>query len=103
LENLPPDSSFVTALRGGIEWTGWNRNSELLASVIDAIQILSWYFVTVNSKKAPKKPDPYPRPGEEKRKEAEDKLPNPLMTALRGEPLERREIGPGAVIPAPKN
>ncbi|TDB90908.1 hypothetical protein E1264_03525 [Actinomadura sp. KC216] len=93
----------MTALRGGAEWIGWNRNSEMLASVIDAIQVLSWYFVTVNSKKTPKKPEPFPRPGDAKRKQDENRLPNPLLAALRGEPLEKQEIGPGAVIPAPKN
>lgn len=100
MEKLPPESSFMTALRGGAEWIGWDRNSDLLAHLIDSVRVLTWYFVSVNSKKAPKKPEPFPRPGEEERKP--ESRPNPLLAALRGEPEEKREIGPGSVIPAPK-
>jgi len=104
LEHLPPDSAFMTALRGGPEWLGWDRNSDILAHVYDAIQHLTWIYASANSKKKPKQPEPFPRPGAEKAKKEKRRLENPLLRALRGEELvDKRELGPGSVIPVPPN
>lgn len=103
VEHLPVDSVTVTALRGGPEFHGWDRQAFLLADLFDAVAHLRHVTLAANSKDPKKVPEPkpYPRPGA-KTKSAE---PDILLSRLRGAdapiytPVE--EVGPGAVIPLP--
>lgn len=59
--NLPRDSATVRAVEG--ERARWGETEHLLAAVIDALHVQAWQFATANSKRKPKRPKPYPRPG----------------------------------------
>lgn len=99
LETLPEDSRLKVALRGGEVYSGWDRHAYILADVVDAIQGLMHIYVAAHTKKTPKAPDPYPRPGVEPKSQVK-KEPNPLLIALKGDQPEQ-ELGPGSVIPLP--
>lgn len=87
IRQLPLDSAFVTAARGGAEYAGWDRHAYLMADLFDAINTLTFVTLRANSDKPKKiKPfDPYPRPGVDSEKEKKANQPNPLLTRLRGE------------------
>lgn len=42
---------------------GWSENTAVLADLIDEIRALKYYVQAQVSRKRPKKPKPYPRPG----------------------------------------
>jgi hypothetical protein len=80
IDHLPPESATKTALRdemsvedwesatgkdGLAEWGSWSREGQLLAMIADRIAQLEWALLAVNSEKgkAPKPPEPLPRPG----------------------------------------
>ena len=46
----------------------WTNESYLLASVVDAVNQNSWLLAAVNSKKKPKRPEAFPRPGTKAKK-----------------------------------
>ena len=98
LERLPAEASFITAIRGGEEYLGWDRHAYMLADLFDAVQTLTHIYTKSHAKKAPKEPDPYPRPGVDASKKRT--LPNPLIAALKGEEVVM-EVGPGSRIPLP--
>lgn len=58
LDNLP--AGAFPALDTSMAWT---TETHLLASVIDALQMLTWVQLAKASKAKPKKPKPFPRPG----------------------------------------
>jgi hypothetical protein len=58
LSNLPPGS-----MRGN-HAGAWTMEAHLLASVVDALNQLTWVQVAKASKKKPKRPQPLRRPGE---------------------------------------
>ena len=99
LESLPQESRLITRLRGGDEYLGWDRHAYILADLVDSIQGLSHLYVTAHTKKKPKEPAPYPRPGIEPESKVK-KEPNPLLIALKED--QREDVpGPGSVIPLP--
>lgn len=59
--HLPRESATVREQVG--EQARWGEAEHLLAVVIDVLQGQAWQFATAHSKKKPKKPKPYPRPG----------------------------------------
>lgn len=67
IENLPEDSAFVVAVRGGREFTGWDTSSYLLACLIDSVNMTTWAVGAQNAKRKPAKPKPLERPGTGKR------------------------------------
>lgn len=94
------DSALHVAIRGGSEYIGWDRHAYMLADLFDAVQFLTHAFVTANSKRKPKAPDPYPRPGERSRVTKKKEV-NPLLMALKGlDPQTAVKAGP-KVVPLP--
>lgn len=60
IENLPRDSAYVRDLQGAHAY--WDESTELLASVLDSVNVLSYYLLRVNGNDADT-PKPFPRPG----------------------------------------
>lgn len=67
VRNLPEDSAFVIAVRGGREHTGWDTVAYLLAALIDSVNMTTWAVRAQNAKRPPHKPKPFERPGQRKR------------------------------------
>lgn len=66
---LPPTSRTVSAYNGITpEAQAWDVNTYMLAHVIDALGAVDWHLVAANSKHAPPKPKPFPRPNLKKKK-----------------------------------
>lgn len=65
---MPLESATSAALRGGDQFRGWSMQTYMLANVVDAIQQNTFAFVSANSKKKPKAPQPVERPSEKKKK-----------------------------------
>lgn len=79
VRQLPPESATATAMRvkAGPDATAdaadagdpaegrWSHEEMLLASAVDAVRRVEWAIIAVNSErgKAPKQPEPMPRPG----------------------------------------
>lgn len=61
VSHLPRESATVRAQVG--EQARWGETEHLLAVVIDVLQAQAWQFASAHSKKKPKRPKPYPRPG----------------------------------------
>jgi hypothetical protein len=68
IHQLPVESRTVAAIQGGPEFRSWTPDTYLLAAVIDAVRENTWAFVSANSKKKPKPPEPVKRPGKAKKK-----------------------------------
>lgn len=66
---LPMESALVRAIRG--EAGLWSPEAEVMASVFDAVQVLSHYTLLANGAK-PDKPVQYPRPGSTTKQEVVD-------------------------------
>lgn len=62
IRQLPPESRTVAALRGGEQFQGWGVDRYLMASIVDAIQQNTYAFISANSKRKPKAPEPVQRP-----------------------------------------
>ncbi|AIG78467.1 Hypothetical protein AJAP_28145 [Amycolatopsis japonica] len=62
LRQLPIESATVAQLRGGPEFRGWGITQYLLADLVDAVQFNTHAFISANSKKKPKPPQPFDRP-----------------------------------------
>jgi len=58
IAGFPPDSATARAIRG--EAARWGLTEQLLASVFDALAVISWQLS--GDKQAPR-PKPMPRPG----------------------------------------
>lgn len=58
---MPRDSAFARTLRGDRAY--WDENTELIASLIDAVERQTFYLLKVNGNDPPQ-PTPVPRPGE---------------------------------------
>ncbi|MBT0771807.1 hypothetical protein KIH74_22895 [Kineosporia sp. J2-2] len=78
MDRLPPESHFKTDARDAMDpavyrealgpaesWGRWSSSDHLAAAQVDALRRIEWLLATVNSEKgkAPKHPDPVPRPG----------------------------------------
>lgn len=61
IRTLPANSRLVAAMRGGGQFRGWDVDRYLLASILDAIQGLTYVTAKQNGGKA-KKPEPTYRP-----------------------------------------
>lgn len=100
VEHLPIDSALAAALRGGPAFHGWDRHSYLLADIYDALSLLSFITLKVNSQnpRRVEKPESYPRPDQEAKKKEDDIL----LRRLRGEKdPEPTEAVRGHLIPLP--
>lgn len=62
----------------------WTIEAHILASLVDAVNHLIWLTQRVNSKKAPKQPKPFPRPGQKTKPEQRAKGPAGIVAALAG-------------------
>lgn len=71
LKQLPPSSRTSAALQGGREYWGWDIDRYILSSLLDAINVNTFAFVSANSKKKVKPPVPMARPGDAERKALE--------------------------------
>ncbi len=67
-EELPDESAFAAAARGGAQHRGWTVTAHLLAAVIDAVHEAAWVTAQANSKKRLRRPRPFPRPATERRR-----------------------------------
>jgi hypothetical protein len=99
LEQLPVNSAFLTAIRGGDDYIGWDRGSYMTADLIDSIQALTHIYISAHSKKTLKPPEPYPRPGQDRVEKQVQ--PSPLLARLRGGDEPATQVGPGSAIPLP--
>lgn len=61
IEQLPPGSATVRHIEG--EKARWGETEHLLAVIVDVLQAQAWQFASAHSKRKPKRPKPYPRPG----------------------------------------
>lgn len=62
IAGLPPESAYRRELRG--DRADWSQDTEILASIVDALGTLSHYYLAVNSEDSPDQPARFPRPGE---------------------------------------
>jgi hypothetical protein len=69
-EELPDESAFAAAVRGGPQHRGWTVSAHLLASVIDAVNEAAWITAQANSRKRVRRPRRFPRPDAEQRRPA---------------------------------
>lgn len=77
LDGLPAESAYVTAVRDSLTpqqrasltqraragHGAWSHTDLLLALLADLMAENTWTLAAVNSKRAPKRPQPIPRPG----------------------------------------
>lgn len=61
IRHLPPDSAYVRTQLG--EKAGWGQDTELLASVVDGLAELKYYYLSAHEAK-PDTPTRFPRPGQ---------------------------------------
>ncbi|MFB7420779.1 hypothetical protein ACFC1L_40085 [Streptomyces sp. NPDC056210] len=96
VENLPIESStYSTRIAEGDRGNvGWDRNTYVMADLVDAINILHTSLVRVNTSnpKKVKDPEPYERPGMKERKRKAN-TSNPFANALSSD--ESVEFSPG--------
>ncbi|AMW64104.1 tail assembly chaperone [Mycobacterium phage EvilGenius] len=93
---LPKDGAFYAERRGGQQYRGWDEDRHALADIYDAIQAGNHLFMMANrdpNKAKPKAPKPYPRPDDNKPKDA---APPPgsfaaMVVAAKKAARERRE------------
>lgn len=78
ISGLPAESKTVSLLRESDDAVGWDTNSYLLASVVDAVRENTYVTAQVNSKKKLKPPEPLKVPGAGARK-PEKKSPNAFV------------------------
>lgn len=57
-----PETSAVAEVLGGAE-AKWRLEHHLLACLHDAVAVLDWHLVSVNTSSPPPKPRPLQRPG----------------------------------------
>lgn len=85
VENLPIESATYSKrlAEGERASMGWDRNSYLLADVVDVLQSLHTTLARVNASnpKRVKDPDPYNRPGQKER-DRKAKSSNPFASVL---------------------
>lgn len=46
----------------------WSTETWMLANIVDALNQVAWIVLATNSKKRPKRPKPFPRPGVKQKK-----------------------------------
>jgi hypothetical protein len=68
VEELPDESAFAAAVRGGPHHRGWTVTAHLLAAVIDAVHEAAWVTAQANSKRRLRRPRRFPRPTAERRR-----------------------------------
>lgn len=103
LDGLPPESLWWTQLRreapievkptSDISGMRWSTIHDLLASLIDATNLVQWTLAQVNSTKPVQKPDPFPRPGSKRRRRGMSERARARIAELRSTPSRRREHG----------
>jgi hypothetical protein len=85
VENLPIESATYSShiAEGDRSAMGWDRNTYVMADLIDAINILHTTLVRANSNnpKKVKDPEPYERPGQKERVRKANTF-NPFANAL---------------------
>lgn len=60
---LPTESAYHRTLRG--ERADWSQEAEIQASIVDALQVLTYYYLSAHSESSPEQPARFPRPGED--------------------------------------
>jgi hypothetical protein len=71
VRGLPDGSHLAAAVRGGVEHRGWTLDRHLLASMFDAVQantVVNARIAAGKKASSIKDPQPWPRPGEVKRR-----------------------------------
>lgn len=61
IRQLPPQSATWVSKNGGDAL--WGLSEQLLAAVVDSLNLANWQRSAQGAKSPPKKPDPIPRPG----------------------------------------
>ena len=83
IEGLPLGSTFA-ALAGGVpDSAGWDTNSYMLASVIDAVRENTYANMQVRTKKKLKQPTPVAVPGSKPRKKNQNSFLRMAQAAFR--------------------
>lgn len=68
IRGLQPGSHFVSSLQGSPEFVGWDVSKYQMATLIDAVNYVTWSVIAANSKKKPKEPKPAYRPKKDGKK-----------------------------------
>lgn len=68
IRGLKVGSRFVAVLRGSPEFTDWNVMTYQMATLIDAVNYVTYSVIAANSKRKPKAPKPSFRPAKAGRK-----------------------------------
>jgi len=97
LRRLPLESRTIAAQQGGDEYWGWTTDRHLSASILDALNSLTFAFISANSRKKPKVPKPVPRPGDSERKK-EAKQNNPFALMVKSQMDRLRKKGPQKIV-----
>lgn len=81
LPNLPRSSAFKRALNPvGADWT---PTTYVLADMYDVLQGANWQRQNEGAKNPSKKPDPYPRPGDDEGKKSDEDRKMAVLLAQR--------------------
>lgn len=68
IRGLPAESATVAAMRGGPQFYGWGVEMYMLANLLDAVRENTYAtMMAAGPKKKPKPPEPFQRPGKEKK------------------------------------
>lgn len=70
IRGLKVGSRFVAVLRGSPEFTDWNVMTYQMATLIDAVNYVTYSVIAANSKRKPKEPKASFRPAKAGRKPA---------------------------------
>lgn len=64
VQQLPPNSRTIAAVRGGDQFLGWDADRYLTAALLDAVRETTYAVIATNSAKGkkPKPPKPVERP-----------------------------------------
>lgn len=68
IRGLQVGSRFVAVLRGSPDFVGWDLNTYQMATLIDAVNYVTYAVIAANSKRKPKEPKPAYRPTKAGRK-----------------------------------
>lgn len=81
IRQLPLGSATVAAIRGGIEFRGWDVERYHTAAIIDAVIENTYVLIAANSERTPKSPKPTPRPDDKAKKQDNNPFADRLKAA----------------------
>lgn len=70
-KQLPPTSRTMACLQGGIEYWGWTLDRHVMVSMLEAMRIQNFAFISAHTEKKIQAPTPIARPGDEERRRME--------------------------------